>query len=91
MYSYNICEEANSAEFNKACDLKEKYFSFHKQYPLIDVDRSIIQEYVSGNMMVKAFKDYEVDAVYIESNTELNNIFGQQQAPLKMISTFESF
>lgn len=91
MYSYNICEEANNAEFNKVCDLIEKYFSFRKQYPLIDVDGSIIQEYVSGNMMVKVFNDYEVDAVYIESNMELNNIFGQQQAPLKMISTFESF
>ncbi len=75
MFSYNVYKEANNAELEKACNLIEKHFSVEKQSPIIDVDGSKIQEYISRDGVIKVFNDYEVDAVYIDSDLKLNNIF----------------
>lgn len=84
MFSYNVYEEANNAEFEKACNLIEKHFLVEKQLPLIDVDGSIIQEYISDNGVIKVFNDYEVGAVYIDSDLKLNDIFSINPVPLKI-------
>lgn len=42
--------------------------------PIIDVDGSTIQKYTSPNGNIKVSNDYEVDAVYIDSEVNLDDI-----------------
>lgn len=43
--------------------------------PLIDVDGSVIQIYYRGKDKIKVYNDYEVDAVYIDSEVNLDVLF----------------
>ena len=42
---------------------------------MIDVDGSIIRTYNSDNGKIKVYNDYEVDAVYIDSEINLDGLF----------------
>lgn len=42
--------------------------------PIIDVDGSIIQKYASPKGDIKVCNDYEVDAVYIDSEVNIDDI-----------------
>ena len=75
MFSYNIFKEASNEEFDKACKSIENSLDIKKAPPIIDVDGSTIQIYSSGSRKIKIYNDYEVDAVYIDSDIELNNLF----------------
>ena len=44
-----------------------------KEKLLIDVDGSLIQVYYTDSKKIKVLNDYEVDAVYIESEKELSD------------------
>ena len=72
MYSYNIAKEADQKAFDNTCALIEaKHKGIKKEQLLIDVDGSQIQIYNSPNGKIKVYNDYEVDAVYIDSDIDL--------------------
>lgn len=75
MYSYTVAKAASEKEFEKVCRLIESHFKgISKDKILEDVDGSSIQIYHKGKASIKVFNDYEVDAVYVDSEIELNDI-----------------
>lgn len=78
IYDYTKYKEADAFQFLEACRQIEKQFPTWKKEPvLIDVDGSQIQEYKKGQERIVVSNDYYVDAVYVESEIELNNLFGR--------------
>ena len=74
MFTYNIAKEANKAAFDNACALIETYLgNFKKENLLEDVDGTQIQIYDTPNGKIKVYNDYEVDAVYVDSDVNLEN------------------
>lgn len=74
MFSYNVFKEASNAEFDNVCKKIENTLNFRKKPLIIDVDGSIVQIYTDGNKEVKVYNDYEVDAVYINSDIDLSKV-----------------
>ncbi len=76
MFDYNINKTASNLEFKNACAKIERHFpDCKKDALLVDVDGSLIQVYRKDNDKITVFNDYEVDAVYIESEIDMNEIF----------------
>lgn len=75
MYSYNIAKKANKEIFDNTCSLIESNISgIDKERLIEDVDGTQIQIYNVNGKKIKVFNDYEVDAVYIESELDIENI-----------------
>lgn len=75
MFSYNIAKSADKSSFNHTCSLIEsKLENIKKNELLEDVDGTQIQLYNTPNGKIKIFNDYEVDAVYIDSEIDLSKI-----------------
>lgn len=75
MYSYNISKFADNNAFQKACRLIESRLSaVEKEKLLEDVDGTQIQIYDTANGEIKVVNDYEVDAVYVDSDINLDKI-----------------
>lgn len=75
MYSYNIAKNADKKAFDHACALIETGIKdIGKEKVLVDVDGTQIQIYNAPNGKIKVYNDYEVDAVYIDSEVDLTNI-----------------
>lgn len=76
MFEYNIHKQADNGKFKDACKkIENNIKDLNIEKPLIDVDGSIIQIYKSGNDEIKVYNDYEVDAVYIDSEVNLDKLF----------------
>lgn len=75
MFSYNVFKEASNAEFDNVCKKIENSLNFRKKPPIIDVDGSIVQIYTDGSKNIKVYNNYEVDAVYIDSDIDLSKVF----------------
>lgn len=76
MYSYTVSKTADTKEFLKACRLIESNFNgISKEKILVDADGSAIQIYQKNGSKIKVYNDYEVDAVYVDSEIEMNTIF----------------
>lgn len=76
MFNYTISREADNKAFLKACSIIENGLKpLRKENILIDVDGSLIQVYYVDNQKIKVLNDYEVDAVYVQSEKELSNLF----------------
>lgn len=75
MYSYNIAKNANKNAFNHACAQIETGFKdIRKEKMLVDVDGTQIQIYNAPGGKIKIYNDYEVDAVYVDSEVDLKDI-----------------
>ena len=75
MYSYNIAREADNKAFKKACGSIERHVKNCKKADLlIDVDGSVIQTYTTPSGIIKVYNDYEVDAVYCDSEINLSEV-----------------
>lgn len=75
MYSYTIAKTASEAVFQNVCKLIEAHFKgISKERILEDVDGSTIRIYHTGTATIKVYNDYEVDAVYIDSEIELKDM-----------------
>ncbi|MEG0370265.1 MAG: hypothetical protein RR593_09715 [Hungatella sp.] len=73
MYDYNVASSAGNNCFKQACKkIEESLPELKKNKLLIDVDGSLIQVYVKDGRKIKVFNDYEVDAVYVESDVEID-------------------
>lgn len=76
MFKYNIHKEADNSKFEEACKkIENSIKDLNVEKPLIDVDGSVIQIYSSGNDKIKVYNDYEVDAVYIDSEVNIDELF----------------
>lgn len=75
MFSYNIAKEANNKAFIKACAaIESKVKGIEKEDLLIDVDGTVIQIYNTPDGRIKVLNDYEVDAVYADSDVDLSEV-----------------
>lgn len=72
MFNYTVAKEADNKAFLNACAKIEKEVKpLKKEKMLVDVDGSLIQIYYTDNKKIKVLNDYDVDAVYIETEKEL--------------------
>lgn len=75
MFKYNIHKEADNSKFEDVCKKIENGIKdLNIEETLIDVDGSVIRIYNSGNDKIKVYNDYEVDAVYIDSEVNLDKL-----------------
>lgn len=76
MFTYNIAKKADQNAFFNACTLIEANVKgFTKETLLEDVDGTQIQIFRTDEGKIKVVNDYEVDAVYIDSEKDLKEIF----------------
>ena len=76
MFKYTIHKQADRKIFYNVCRQIEYILKdLNAEKPLIDVDGSVIQIYYSGRDKIKVYNDYEVDAVYIDSEVNLDKLF----------------
>ena len=75
MFTYNISKTASSKEFKSACSaIESKLKGIKKEDLVTDVDGTQIQIYDTLDGKIKVFNDYEVDAVYADSEVDLSDI-----------------
>lgn len=75
MYKYTFYNEADNEKFKEACKkLLHGMNNLIANEPIIDVDGTIIQKYTSPNGNIMVSNDYEIDAVYIDSEVNLDDI-----------------
>lgn len=74
-YVYNVLNENSPTAFEEACERIEGFSSkIVKQNLLVDVDGTTIQVYLLDGKEIVLFDDYEVGAVFIESEIRLSGI-----------------
>lgn len=79
MFKYNIYNMADNTKFKMACNkIESSIKNLNIEKPLVDVDGSMIQIYNSDDGKIKVYNDYEVDAVYIDSEVYLDKLFHEQ-------------
>lgn len=77
MFSYNICTQADENVFRKQCAALEKNIpEIQKVSMLEDVDGSQTQIYNLNGQQIKVCNSYYIDAVFIDSEAELESYFG---------------
>ena len=75
MFSYNIAKEADNKAFQSACvAIEANIKDLEKEKLLIDADGTLVQIYHVQGRKIKVVNDYEVDAVYADSDVNLSNI-----------------
>ena len=75
MFSYTISMEPDDTIFMNACALIDSKVSVkEKKKLLVDVDDSLIQAYDIQDGRIKIMSDYDVYAVYIDSDIDLGQI-----------------
>ena len=72
MYSYTISKEVKEEKFFETCEIIEKSIKDYKKSDLLmDVDGSLIQKYSTPKGLIKVFNDYDIYAVYVDSEIEI--------------------
>lgn len=75
-YDYTVYSDNSPVEFKKTCSKIEKSLTgLKKNKLLVDVDGSTIQTYIKDNMNIDVYDDYEIGAVFIKSEINLDGIF----------------
>jgi hypothetical protein len=75
MYKYTVYKEADNEKFKETCKkIVNGVNNLTANEPIIDVDGSTIQKYDSPNGNIKVCNDYEIDAVYIDSEVNLDDV-----------------
>ena len=75
MFSYNVSKNADKKAFDSICSCIEATISIEKKENCLkDVDGSLIQIYKTTSGQIKVCNDYEVDAVYVDSEVNLDKI-----------------
>ena len=76
MFSYTVSKEADNKVFLDTCALIETNIAEAvKEEMLIDVDGSLYQTYQTPKGTIKVSNDFEVYAVYVDSDLKLDHIF----------------
>lgn len=77
-YSYNILPNTNDERFEEICKKIENSFDgLVKEKLLEDVDLSSYQHYIFQGKEIAVCNDYYVGALYIDSDIDLSELFGE--------------
>lgn len=75
-FDYTIFKDNSPTEFKKACTkIEESFPNIKKHKLLVDVDGSTIQTYTKDGKDIDVYDDYDVGAVFVKSEINLDNIF----------------
>lgn len=75
-YDYNVFPDNSVEKFKSTCKKIEEVFpNSIKRELLVDVDGTTIQTYTENGKDIDVFDDYDVGAVFVKSEIELNEIF----------------
>ena len=75
MFKYTVYKNADNKKFKEVCEnIKKSIPNLKVDEPLIDVDGSVIQKYTNAEGCINVYNDYEVDAVYIDSEINLEGL-----------------
>ena len=75
MFSYNIAKSFSEKAFADACSKIESHVQgFRKEKLLEDFDGTKIQIYNTPDGKIKVYNDFEVDAVYVDSEVNLSDV-----------------
>ena len=77
MYDYTIFPDNSPKEFKKACKMIQKALPNATPHDLlIDVDGSTLQKFTTHEgEKISVYDDYDVGAVYVISEIDLDNMF----------------
>lgn len=76
MFDCTIARKNDVDAFNKAVMLLDKAFpDAKKEKLLIDVDGTLLQIYHLSDGYIKVCDDYDVGAVFVESDHDLSSLF----------------
>lgn len=76
MFEYNIYAENSVEKFKEACVRIETAFpQAIKKKLLVDVDGSLIQIFILEEKEIIVYDDYDIGAVFVESEVDLSNLF----------------
>ena len=75
-YDYNIYPDNSPKVFKETCQKIENAFpAFSKKRLLIDVDGSTIQTFIVDGKDIDVFDDYDIGAVFVKSEINLDELF----------------
>lgn len=75
-YDYTVYPDNSIDKFREACKKIERRFTNAiRKKMLEDVDGSTIQEYVLDNKSIIVYDDYDIGAVFVKSDINLNSLF----------------
>ena len=84
-FSYNIEKFADEKAFVRACSMIEAGVSNLKKEKLLeDVDGTLIQIYKVAGGEIVVYNDYEIDAVFVNSDIDLDDVFRKEDAYVVM-------
>lgn len=76
MFEYGICTECDEEIFKKQCAALERHIpDLIRTVNYTDVDGTQVQKYSKDGSLITVRNDYDVGAVYIESEIELERFF----------------
>lgn len=74
-FEYSIYPDNSSSIFDETCEKIDRAFKdAEKQEKLVDVDGSTIQRFHIDGKKVVVYDDYDVGAVYVESDINLSGV-----------------
>ena len=73
MFTYTVSLNADREIFRRTCLEIEKYREIKRKELIEDVDGSQIAVFEASDGIIKVFNDYEVDAVYVDSEIDLKD------------------
>lgn len=74
-FDYTFFPDNSQEQFRKAClKIEKKLPGAKKEKLLIDVDGSTIQTYTQNNADIDVYDDYDVGAVIVKSDINLDGI-----------------
>ena len=90
-YSYKIAHFNDSVSFTNACLLIEKeYPEIEKKELIVDPDASAYQFYYFGDKEIRVIDDYDEGKVWIDSETDLNDLFRSYVSSTQQNNTGEN-
>ena len=79
MFDYNIYTDNSHEKFKETCKkIEQAYPSAIKKELLVDVDGSTIQTYTEKGRDIDVYDDYDVGAVFVKSEIDLDKLFRQK-------------
>ena len=75
-YDYTIFKDNSPQKFKEACTKISRAFPQAKKSKLlVDVDGSTIQAFTADGHSIRVYDDYEIGAVFVTSDVNLDSIF----------------
>lgn len=76
IFDYTISPKNDIKIFKDTCDkLEESFAGILRKKLLVDVDGTTIQEFLLKQKSIVVYDDYDVGAVYVKSQVDLNELF----------------